>query len=668
VKDFTDMSVPAPERTEADPLVTKANSSKRSVGNTFSKLHQKLFVAAPPCDPRGPRKGSSSGLDDALLAGARATADATVSLMSAPMGAVGSALDTLDKDLDNELQDGIRVFERTKSGRHVKELWPCCSQWAADTTARVLHEDMSSTNRFKNYVRMANAKGAAKWQRTIAGISLLFFVMPACLVAGAFSVPTDQPYASCAANWTFYCIVDVVCVGMASTLVAAWLGTLCECAQIPWLESCGFSLAAYGAIAVYLCRSADVASGPGFPAPSALSTLPIPGFYVKAVGGGVAVGFVLTCVLLRARLDSSNDRAAREAARDFLRLEVANVFLSRKEHRKRAMQNAPAVATLVTNPENRRVTAAQKIQSVYLEYACRQALRRVHRHHWRSLLRVALAIMTGPIAHCSVLFLVIIFFNAVPAFWQGPFAVTIPVTNAIFIQITRRSLVRVNAQWARPCSQFHSCIGSVLRMMVFGAAKNIGAFLCMVTMDVIIMMWQSWIASSRVSHRMHPSSVLRCLSHEYDMCLVIAIDYLNQTVGIVSWIIVYFAVRAGPNADGGFIDMRMNYAQACIWSSLAFVVTTMVFHWSRHMKIRESMTLKEKAYTSVDSIDLYRFLVYMFEDPNVRRITLANIMTSVSFSFFWLVQHNGMESWMVEIDREISQLSFFEEEQLGTIG
>ena len=70
------------------------------------------------------------------------------------------------------------------------------------------------------------------------------------------------------------------------------------------------------------------------------------------------------------------------------------------------------------------------------------------------------------------------------------------------------------------------------------------------------------------------------------MITVIAIDYLNQSIGLISWMACYGVIFYGHN-EPHFINMSVDYGQAVTYSSTAFCMTSFTFFIARHIKLND---------------------------------------------------------------------------------
>jgi hypothetical protein len=311
--------------------------------------------------------------------------------------------------------------------------------------------------------------------------------------------------------------------------------------------------------------------------------------------------------------------------------------------------------------------------------------------------------LVGPFAHCFVLVLIIVFFRRVPEFTQPLYAVLIPISNLIFLRLTLSGVAAVNPDCARACSQFHSCIGGILRMSMFGAAKSIVTFFILVFADLCLNVFQGFLSSAALSKACFPDDPKRQISRQYDMALVMAIDYLNNTAGIMVWLSIFAVIYHGPNSEPSrFIEMGFDYQQAAIWSALSWVLVTLTFLYVAHVKKYEHEAVDEGMGSNLQSnravaklgfvdedgsinlnddsvcddgrrqhhsffdykIDLLAFLMYLYNDPSCRTIIRGNIYAAVAFSFFWMVEHNGMAPVIGALEHAQDDLRVFEERLL----
>ena len=168
---------------------------------------------------------------------------------------------------------------------------------------------------------------------------------------------------------------------------------------------------------------------------------------------------------------------------------------------------------------------------------------------------------------------------------------------------------------------------------------------------------------------MFPEDELLQDKHKYDVVMLMATDYLNQTVGVVAWISIFAVLHFGPNS-GKFIDLGFNYSQGVMFSAIGWAVITVTFILTRWMKLRDRDTTSRKRkqragvayrpkpkpgvilgttdksdpgynpstdpnnvavlWTDVD-IDLFNNLVFLCRDATSREVIFANIVTAVGY-------------------------------------
>ena len=96
----------------------------------------------------------------------------------------------------------------------------------------------------------------------------------------------------------------------------------------------------------------------------------------------------------------------------------------------------------------------------------------------------------GPFLHFMILVSILLVFNLVPKQYQAGFALLLPVTNEVFMTLTRTRVMRVNPDCARQASQFHSVMKEVFSIMLYGAAIDYMTLIALIAIDVVVMLYQ----------------------------------------------------------------------------------------------------------------------------------------------------------------------------------